>query len=182
MEDTITTTYYIHDEFLKATVHRDDSQTRLSSAEVMTVALVASAFFGGNIEAARSFLDEYGYINKAISKSRFNRRLHAINSHVWEALFLVLAERCSRSAMALPDGASRWRFRAPQLRGGLAARPGLRQHPHPPLPDLSSRGAWADLPRLRGEQAALFLRFASASGGERGGRAGGVLSGGGLGG
>jgi hypothetical protein len=37
MEDTITTTYYIHDEFLKATVHRDDSQTRLSSAEVMTV-------------------------------------------------------------------------------------------------------------------------------------------------
>ncbi len=92
MEDTITTTYYICDEFLKATGHRDDSQTRLSTAEVMTVALVASAFFGGNIEAARSFLDEYGYINKAISKSRLNRRLHAIDSHVWEALFLVLAE------------------------------------------------------------------------------------------
>ena len=92
MEDTITTTYYLCDEFLKATGHRDDSQVRLSTAEVMTTALVACAFFGGNIEASRSFLDEYGYIEKAISKSRFNRRLHAIDPCLWRTLFDVLAE------------------------------------------------------------------------------------------
>jgi hypothetical protein len=47
------------EEFLKAIGHRDDRQVRLSTAEVMcTTALVAAAFFGGNIEKSRSFLDE----------------------------------------------------------------------------------------------------------------------------
>jgi hypothetical protein len=58
----------------------------------MTIPLVASTFFGGNIEASRSFLDEYGYIPKAISKSRFNRRLHAIDPSLWQVLFDLLAE------------------------------------------------------------------------------------------
>jgi hypothetical protein len=59
----------------------------------MTIALVAAAFFGGNIEASRSFLEEeYAYIKKAISKSRFNRRLHAIDPCLWRTLFDVLAE------------------------------------------------------------------------------------------
>ncbi len=77
--------------------HRDDPQVRLSTAEVMSTALVAAAFFGGNIEKARSFLDEYAYINKAISKSRFNRRLHAIDPHHWRSLFDLLAEAFKQS-------------------------------------------------------------------------------------
>jgi DDE family transposase len=97
LEDTITTTYYLCEEFLKAVGHRDDPQVRLSTAEVMSTALVAAAFFGGNIEKARSFLDEYAYINKAISKSRFNRRLHAIDPHLWRSLFDLLAEAFKQS-------------------------------------------------------------------------------------
>ena len=58
----------------------------------MSTALVACALFSGNIEASRSFLDEYGYIDKAISKSRFNRRLHAIDPSLWKGLFTLLAE------------------------------------------------------------------------------------------
>jgi hypothetical protein len=92
MEDTIITTYYLCEEFLKATGHQDDPQVRLSTAEVMTVALVAAAFFGGNVEVSRSFLDDYGYIKKAITKSRFNRRLHAIDPSLWQQLFDLLAE------------------------------------------------------------------------------------------
>jgi len=92
MDDTIITTYYLCDEFLKAIGHHDDQQVRLSTAEVMSVALVAATFFGGNVEASRSFLDEYGYIEKTISKSRFNRRLHAIDSSLWQQLFDLLAE------------------------------------------------------------------------------------------
>src|SRR5918995_23614 len=92
MDDTIITTYYLCDEFLKAIGPLDAQQARLPPAEVMSVALVAAAFFGGNVEASRSFLDEYGYIQKAISKSRFNRRLHAIDSSLWQELFDVLAE------------------------------------------------------------------------------------------
>ncbi len=92
MEDTIITTYYLCEEFLKAIGHHDDPQVRLSTAEVMSVALVAAAFFGGNIEGSRSFLDESGYIPKAISKSRFNRRLHAVDPSLWQTLFDLLAE------------------------------------------------------------------------------------------
>jgi hypothetical protein len=61
MEDTIITTYYLCEQFLKTLGHRDDQQVRLSTAEVMCSALVAAAFFGANIEKARTFLDEYGY-------------------------------------------------------------------------------------------------------------------------
>src|SRR5215210_6463104 len=92
MDDTIITTYYLLEEFLNAVGHRDDRQVRLATAEVMCTALVAAAFFGANIEKTRSFLDEYGYIEKAISKSRFNRRLHAIDPSLWRTLFDVLAE------------------------------------------------------------------------------------------
>ena len=59
--------------------------------------MVAATFFGANIEATRSFLEDYGYINKAISKSCFNRRLHAIDSHLWQQLFDLLAEAFKQS-------------------------------------------------------------------------------------
>jgi hypothetical protein len=97
MDDTIITTYYLCEEFLKAIGHTDDRQVRLSIAEVMCTALLAAAFFGGNIEKTRSFLEEYGYINKAISKSRFNRRLHAIDPRLWRTLFDVLGEAFKHS-------------------------------------------------------------------------------------
>src|SRR5215210_8075895 len=45
VDDTITTIYCLCDEFLKAIGHRDDPQARLSTAELMTVPLVAAAFF-----------------------------------------------------------------------------------------------------------------------------------------
>ena len=95
MEDTIITTYYLCDEFLKVTLTTATTrQVRLSTAEVMTIALVAAAFFGGNIEATRSFLDEYTATSeKAISKSRFNRRLHAIDPVAsGERSLILLAE------------------------------------------------------------------------------------------
>jgi Transposase DDE domain len=92
VDDTITTIYCLCDEFLKAIGHRDDPQARLTTAEVMTVALVAAAFFGGNVEQARRFLSEYGYVPaQKISKGRFNRRLHAIEPELWRGLFSVLA-------------------------------------------------------------------------------------------
>lgn len=91
MEDTITTHYCLCEEFLKASGHRDDPQCRLSTAEVMTIALTAAAFFAGNIERSRTFLHEHGYMRAMISKSRLNRRLHAIAPHVWESLFAILA-------------------------------------------------------------------------------------------
>lgn len=92
MDDTITTIYCLCDDFLRAIHYRDDPQARLSTAEVMTIPLVASTFFGGQIEKTRRFLHEYGYMKKMISKSHFNRRLHRIQPYLWRALFTLLAQ------------------------------------------------------------------------------------------
>jgi hypothetical protein len=101
MEDTITTTYCLCEEFLKAIGHHDDPQTLLSTAEVMTVALVACASFGSNIERSRLFLHEHGYMPKMLSKSRLNRRLHAIPISHWEAPSLESWPPSSRSESAV---------------------------------------------------------------------------------
>jgi len=90
MEDTILTIYCLCDDFLSAYGFKDDSQAEMSSAEVMTVALVAATFFGGKLEVSRLFL-KGRYFSRVLSKSRFNRRLHALPEEVWQALFALLA-------------------------------------------------------------------------------------------
>jgi len=93
MDDTIITIYCLCDDFLKAMSYpHDDPQTQLSTAEVMTVPLVASTFFGANIDKTRRFLHEYGYMKKMISKSHLNRRLHRIEPALWRVLFELLAQ------------------------------------------------------------------------------------------
>jgi hypothetical protein len=88
----IITIYCLCDEYLKAAGYKDDEQAQMTTAEVMTTALVAVWYFGGNQELSRIFLKEHGYIPRMLSKSRFNRRLHAIEEVVWQGLFYLLAE------------------------------------------------------------------------------------------
>ena len=115
MEDTITTIYCLCDDFLKNTRHRDDPQVSMSTAEVMTVSLVAAAFFGGNLDKSRLFLsEEYGYMKKMISKSRLNRRLHALGLGLWQGLFMAVG----RTLQAAQFGTN--------LRGRFLAGAGLR--------------------------------------------------------
>jgi Transposase DDE domain len=92
LDDTITTIYCLCDDFLKALRRFDDPQVQLSTAEVMTVPLVAATFFGANIDKTCRFLKEYGYMPKMISKGRFNHRLHEIDPALWQGLFSLLAE------------------------------------------------------------------------------------------
>lgn len=92
MEDTIVTFYCLCDDLLHALEHHDHAQSTLSSAQVMTVPLVAARFFGGKIEWARRFLIEHGYLRQALSQSRLNRRLHALPPQLWHTLFEMLAQ------------------------------------------------------------------------------------------
>lgn len=92
MQDTIATIYCVCDDLLKALHHQDDPQTKLSSAQVMTVPLVTATFFGGKIEWARRFLLEHGYFQESLSQSRLNRRLHALPLGLWQTLFEVLGQ------------------------------------------------------------------------------------------
>jgi Transposase DDE domain len=97
LDDTIITIYCLCDDFLKASNRFDNPQVGLSSAEVMTVSLVAATFFGANIDKTCRFLHEYGYMPKMISKGRFNHRLHAIDPALWQGLFSLLAEFFKRN-------------------------------------------------------------------------------------
>ena len=91
MQLQIITIYCLCADFLIAYGYKDDKQARVTNAEIMTIALVAAWLFYGNQESSRRFLIEHGYIPQ-LSKSRFNRRLHAIPEAVWQALFSLLAE------------------------------------------------------------------------------------------
>ena len=90
MQHTITTVYCLCDDFLQAMNYTDDPQARVSSAEVMSVSLVGACYFGGKVERAQQFLHEHGYLPRRLSKSRLNRRLHAIPLSLWQSLFELL--------------------------------------------------------------------------------------------
>ncbi len=91
MELEIISTYCLCDDFLKAIAWHDDPQATMSTAEVMTSAIIAAKYFGGHMEKGCAFLHEHGYIPHMLSKSQFNRRLHAIPEWVWQELFRLLA-------------------------------------------------------------------------------------------
>ena len=91
MDTAITAIYCLCDDFLKALRHQEDPQCTMSDAEVITTALVATLYFGGVFERARSMLAAPTYIPKMLSKSQFNRRLHRLAPRL-EQLFEVLGQ------------------------------------------------------------------------------------------
>ena len=92
MQDTIVTIYYLCDQVLEALGHQDDGQCRLSSAEVMTVPLVATLYHGGNHALTRRFLHGHGYFKHTLSPSRFGRRLAAVPQAAWEMIMGLLGQ------------------------------------------------------------------------------------------
>lgn len=78
MFDNIVALYCITDDLLKAIGHIDDQRCELSDAEVITTALTAALYFGGNLELARAFLKQSGFMPRMLSKSRLCRRLHKV--------------------------------------------------------------------------------------------------------
>lgn len=64
----------------------------MTSAEVLTVAIISAIFFNGNLARARFVLKCDGYIPNMLSKSRLNRRLHEIDISIWQSIFHALSE------------------------------------------------------------------------------------------
>src|SRR5690349_16327445 len=86
MLDEIIGIYAISDDILKAIGHRDDSRRQMTDAEILTTALSATLFFHGNQETAREYMKDHGLIPRMLSKSRFNRRFHAL-ADLMDSLF-----------------------------------------------------------------------------------------------
>lgn len=91
MDGQIIAVYCLTADMLQALGHRDDGQCQLIDAEVMTIALTAALFFGGNYALTCCFLREQGYMRRMLSPSRFNRRLHRIKD-LFLTLFAFLGE------------------------------------------------------------------------------------------
>ena len=62
MDDKIIATFCLCDDLLKTIHHQEDCQCQMNDAEIMTTALIASLFFRGNHESARTMLKQHGYI------------------------------------------------------------------------------------------------------------------------
>jgi hypothetical protein len=73
--DYIITTYVVLDDSLKALHFQDDVRATVSTAEILTVALVAARYFHNHLERALCLLQQQHYLHR-LSISRFNRRLH----------------------------------------------------------------------------------------------------------
>ncbi len=70
--------YCFIDDLLKSLEHREDVRAEVSDAEVITIALVAMLYFGGNFERSRLVLHELGLMTRLLSRSRLNRRIHRL--------------------------------------------------------------------------------------------------------
>ena len=91
METELIVTYVVCDDVVKNLKIKEDVQVKMTTAEVMTTAIIAAAQYFGNFERARIALKNTGDIPDMLSKSQFNRRLHQIKKDIWSAVFEALA-------------------------------------------------------------------------------------------
>jgi len=91
MDTHIVAVFCLVDDMLKAFHHHEDPQSKMSDAEVMTTAIIAALYLGGNFTQARSLLASQGYVPHMLGKSRFSRRLHRIAPFI-VMLFNLLGE------------------------------------------------------------------------------------------
>jgi len=90
MLDQTIVTYCICDELCKALAIQDDAQCKMTTAEVMTFALLSATLFGGDYKKTHLIAGHYRYFPSLLSRGRLVRRIHKIPDHLWSIFFLVL--------------------------------------------------------------------------------------------
>ncbi len=89
MNDTsIVTTFVVIDDLLAACAFEEDVRTSSHTPEILTVAVIAAKYFQNHHERALSILGQLGYV-KALSVSRFNRRLHQLSDWLYGIVTLL---------------------------------------------------------------------------------------------
>jgi hypothetical protein len=91
MEVYATIVYVISDEVLRILNVKDDSQSRMSNAEVITFAILTAKFFAGNYKMSRYFCKRLRLFPNILSNSRLNRRICNIAWVYWSAIFRFLS-------------------------------------------------------------------------------------------
>ena len=93
-DDLIVTAYAVIDDVIL--------MAQVSSAEILTVTMVAAKYFRNNHERALYVMIGMGYLSNKLSASRFNRRLHKLSD--WLALLLsILGELFATGELFIID-------------------------------------------------------------------------------
>ena len=87
MIDQIVVVYCFCDEITKAVNFKDNPQCQMSSAEVMTFAVISAMHFGGDYRKTRLFAKHHNYFSKVLSLSQLVRRIHQIPETVLYCVF-----------------------------------------------------------------------------------------------
>jgi hypothetical protein len=75
----IITVHVIIDDMMLQLGHTDHCLSRVTDAEIVTIAVVAAKYFHNNHERALWVMTKLGYLSAKLSTSRFNRRLHKLS-------------------------------------------------------------------------------------------------------
>jgi hypothetical protein len=95
MDETIIATYCLRERSFNRTKPSKRSLSQMSDAFVMTTAIVAALYFGGNYQRARQLLFEQNYIPKMLSLSRFSRRAEKPTMHhCWQVCLYTGLNPC----------------------------------------------------------------------------------------
>ena len=90
MEDFTIAIYCFLDDYLKISHPKEGGKRKLNNAGVITTALIAARYFGGNYAKSRLYLKEvHGFVFP--HKSNFNRHLHRLAPTI-SNLFFVLGQ------------------------------------------------------------------------------------------
>lgn len=81
--------YCLCDELLNAIGHREDHQTKMYDAEILTFAITAALFFQGNYKKTKLFFDSHRYFGRLLGRSRLNKRLLRIPQEIWLHIFTI---------------------------------------------------------------------------------------------
>jgi len=97
----IVTVYVIIADTLLLMGHQDDTRSRITTAEILTVAVVAAKYFQNHHERALAILQLTHYL-PAFSLSRFNRRLHHSQAYLTD-LVTWLGEQTAQMGLCVMD-------------------------------------------------------------------------------
>lgn len=89
MIDNAIAIYCFFDDFLKKIGHKEDKQRKMNDAEIMLIGFIATKNYCGNYEKALQYAKESKLCSFVLEKSRFNRRLHAIEDLIHHIFLCV---------------------------------------------------------------------------------------------
>lgn len=88
-EGKIISIYCIINDLLKGIHHKEHENRKVSDSEIITTAIVSSLYFGGHLDNARQFMRMTKMCPNMLDKSRFCRRLHALQDIIVMLFFQV---------------------------------------------------------------------------------------------